>query len=185
MICCCCGSRKRKRKGVSKEHFGGRGDDNDDNDDGDESRDTYPPLEVDVTSLTSGKVTLRGILRPLMISAPDIDPTTRQRRSQAFKARLAQNPSHFALKPLYDQAGAADSRKVRALVAKQVQVSGAMDDPRILLPLGLTTVDGVLHLVSPWYELGNLRQHLSQDLDTAAREAVVSPRLRFSIAYPH
>lgn len=101
----------------------------------------------------------------------------RNRRPQAIRARLVHNVSYFALKPLYDRVEAAGSTKVQAIVAQQVMSMKEINSPRILSPLGLTTVDGVLHLVTPWQERGNLRQLLldSGVADSRRMIVVVSP----------
>lgn len=93
----------------------------------------------------------------------------------AIKARLVGRPSYFALKPLHNQTETAGSTEMQAIVAQRVRSMKAIRDPRLLSPLGLTTVDGVLHLVSPWNDPGNLRQHLLQNLSPDARGEIVSP----------
>lgn len=92
---------------------------------------------------------------------------------QTSKARLEGCTSSVALKPLYNHAEAAESTKTQAIAARRVQSLSASNNPRIVAPVGLTTVNGVLHIVSPWYERGNLRQNL-QNWDIHSRIRIVS-----------
>lgn len=103
--------------------------------------------------------------------------TARKRRPEAFKALLLRQTSYFALKPLYDLPETAGRPEYQGRMERQLRYLKAIDDPRILSPLGTTVVNSTLHLVSPWQESGNLRQLLRKNQNIGMTERLALVRL--------